>query len=295
MNIVFSTEALQHQFLRSWYNTLKAIGENAKAWQRNQSAFDMIDLEKPDMVVLTNANIKREILLALNQIDTDIKVVLYSTTLPESMVAACNPSLMIVPPDMPTHVAKNINHPNILVAQTSADLIEYSDGYYMDKAASDILVLVDRTTASNVQYLQQINGILALQPNLSVKCIGYRINTPLYVGQTSNIEVSCFLQSAKMVICYAAEMIPNCIINRAFCVTPYTQTFVPQFTNNDGLQASIDQFLSEYRQRRSLTKKARKKLLVNDTCFHRLVEIGEALGLSDWADKAKNTLPRYIT
>lgn len=292
MRIMFTPETKNHGFLFALSYAIKAIGEEVILWSHRVSAFDAFDVDKPDILFMTNANLTKEILLALNK-HPEIRPVLYSSSLPQTMTMNCPPALVITPPGMPQHVKDNISYENMLEAKYAADLVNYTKGYYMDKASSDLLVLVDRTTVLNSMILQQINGILALN-DMSVKCIGYRINSPLYLGQMGPEHTSCFMKSTKLAICYSYEMIPNCVVNRTFCLTPHEQPWVPQFTDDTGLLEGIERFLETDKQKRNITKKAAKQMLDKETYFHRLAEIGELLDLPEWSDKAMEILPRFI-
>jgi len=290
MKIIFSPEVIQHSFIRGIASALNAMGEEVILWSHRVSAFDAFDVDKPDILFMSNTNLTKEILFALTQ-HPEIKIVLYSTALPKTMKENCNPSVIIVPPGMPNHVAKNIEHDNIYETQCAANVVNYTNGYYVDRAFSDILVIVDRAISLNHLILQQINNTLALMDK-KVKCIGHRIHTPLYVGQTSDIEISCFMKSSSLIVCYTYDMIFNCIANKAFCITPHQQDWMPQFTDDESLIEAINIFDNE-KQKRAMVKRAYKDIFKQHTYFHRVIELGQKLEIEEWTEKAISTLPRY--
>ena len=290
---MFSSNSLQDGYMYSISHAFKAIGEKIVHWSPQVSAFDALDLEKPDVIFVTHKNLTRETLLALHEYP-DMRIVLYGINLPLKMTEGCPPSLVILPPHTPEHIRQHIEHDNVIHANYAADIVNFTKGYYRDKTKSDILIITDVNTSIDMIALEQINSLLAY-PDLSIKCAGYRIPSALYIGSMDAHTLTCFIQSTKMVIVYSLDMLYNCIINRTFCVTPYKQELMPQFLDSDGLIESIEKYLNENKLKNSMTKKAAKQVRKEHTYFHRVMELGEALDIPEWVSKATDTLPRYIT
>lgn len=271
MKILFTQRAISKPFIRGLANVLKQIGDEVIICPANQLPIDMFDIAKPAAIFFTDDDININLLFALSQYKNTISI-LYG-------IQNKNFTTVIIPPTTPPHVVKNINCNTVLQTQYAADLIDFGKGCYLDKTKSDILIISGENTPSNINSLNQINSLL--NTNLVIKCVGYKIPNIIYIGKLDTQTLSCFIQSASIVISYNDSMTYNCWLNKTPCL----------LFPNDNTIATIKTLIKK--QQKQQIKQNFQTVINTHTYFHRLSQLGKLLNIDTWTN-ALQILPKFI-
>ena len=294
MKIIIARDAVPNKAFMALAPILTSIGEDVLVWDiQHKAVFDMFEEQSPDFLFINQASITEEIVRALEDYP-NIKTILYGIHVPRIMQHLAPPLALCVPPNINERLLQHTGDVPLMKMECAANLIQLSNGYYVDRIKSDVLYVCSSDISKREYITRTVNGVLA-NTNWSVKCVGsHFIPSALFVGVTDTQETMNFLASTTIAVDYDHDMFYDLLANNVFTLTNITQqTLMPSFGTEVELVELISKYIGARKARRKYSKEAYKIIIEKDTYFHRLAELAEILGKSDWKEKSLDALRRF--
>lgn len=261
-----------------------AMKFDVRIWNPTKPIYDVIIETKPDYLILSNSHIDAATVQAVKEFK--IKVIIFGVNVPEPLKD--NIVLTIIPDVIPQVIANNISEPKF-VLHRAANLAQYRGGHFVESMKSDIAHLSIYNTKPSEEIFRQMSGLLPNSPHSLKICGQVRLPCANYVGLISPDEIMNFLSSTKVYIDYDLNFLLECAANKIFTLSNKTNPLFPSFSTDTELVQLIDDFVSNEKARRNVTKKAFKTVISSHTYFHRIVEIGRKIGEDTWEELALQT------
>lgn len=259
-------------------SALNLIEDNTILWEpKTKPIFDMFEELKPDCIILHQEHLNKHVVEALEYYKPlSIIIGIYKPEISNSIL--CYPS------NIPPAIKKNIQ--NGFEIRLAANIAQLKGGFYIDNMKSDVVLIYNQPLSKQcINLLNILDGKFAYE-NLSIKVIGGLSPSIFNLGHTTIQENLCFMQSTKVCLDIDEHILYDCAANKCFALSTSEQDIFPN--NLD----ELEKFVQEEKLRRSIIKKAYKKVMGEHTYFHRVAALGKHLDISKWTNKSLEVLSK---
>ncbi len=234
--------------------------------------YDILHEHKADLIILKAESINHHVREALIEFQTP--TIVYGV----GEFPDINLQLICVPHTAHPNIINNLSFNNTYILQPFADTLFYQGGVANIRWEADILVSNNYSMQSSVLLKRILHST-----NYKVKHIGTRyVKTPSFVGMTTPADFMNLAQSSKVTICDNLTETYSLLANR---ICAFNETQIDASDSNIG--DTLKQYLENEKSRRKYIKEHRADILNRHTVYHRLIDIGDKLKISEWSDKAK--------
>lgn len=239
-------------------------------WNANTiSAYDLFDIEKPDLLICHAEFIQNYFLDVLNEF-SDTKLILIKTA-DEATILDDRAASILTPVPL-------------------ANLVGFGKGTFDKFLATDVLYISRNPNPE----LDEI--VKTLTADYNVKIFGaHRVKVPQYLGLLTNVQVAQAFASAKVCIdnhysCFDAA------INKTPSVVFTNEDYgpFPTCSDNRTLREQLDILLSTEKKRQALVKKLYDYVTTEHTFFHYLSKCFIDIGCKEEAKQLISTLGTYV-
>lgn len=267
---------------------MTGAGFNVDLWNESKPFFDMVAEKQPNYILLNGTKLTKEKIEGIKEFN--LNVIIHGINVPDFI--ADNIKLVLVPEDIPKTIADGISG-NKLILHQAANLAQYRKGHYIESIAADIGHITAYRSIPNKQIIRQIGSLL---PTLDYKfkvCGPIKMPCPQYVGTITQRDIVHFFKSVDIYIDYDNTFMLECAANQVFVITNKPNPLYPWFDNDTKLVELIKDFKNNEKARRKITKKAYNYVVNEHTYFHRIIEIGRALGETTWEAVAQTAYTKF--
>ena len=275
--------ATQDPYVIGLSAALTAMGLNISMWFANKAAYDMFAEAKPDYVILSRHHMTTEIIEAVQEFKP--KVIIYGVSVPPVLEEYT--ALVLIPDTVPKVVADNID--NKMILHKAANFAQFRRGNFAKTMACDVGHISMYDEGPTPEIIRQLGGMVPLLPYQFKVCGPTRIPCHNYLGTIQPNEIMPFLRSTKVYIDYNNTLMLDCAANKIFTICNNVNPLFPSFSDDTELAKLLSDFVDNEKARRNICKKAYKKVINEHTYFHRVMEMAELLGETEWVDLANQT------
>ena len=270
---IITTHHPEHTTFNGIVAALTSVEKDTMIWlPQYKPPYDMLDEMTPDFFFCTSGDLESNSILVNALIEYNIKTVVFGL-----QQTSLKPILLCVG-DLSDDIYNNIDTPVIKIL-SFANIVHYCDGQLKEKYTSDIFHLSNEIKDFNISVLDHI-----IKQDWSVKICGLQsVPFPQYLGNIGVKNVTNLMVSSKITIDFDDKIIWDAAFNKTFCLSGVKNELFPCCGSVDDFNDQIIHFLADDKHRQVYIKKAYKKAKKN-TCFHRLKDIGEKLGLTRLVD-----------
>lgn len=256
-------------YLDTIYDEFKVINWNPSV----KPVFDMFEEMKPDLLI-TDAELTPNLKSALTEFDT--KLIICGKFVPHEL----EPDLVCFPIDVSNVMLKHIDLPYEVV-KPAVNLAKFRHGKQQADKQTDVLFF-----ASTAQPSQDEIDILEILSSLKLrfKIIGHKRPFLQYVGRTDTVETSDFFASSKITIDVNNSSLFDIAAQGGFVISNVANELYPETSS---IEEGIEYWLDKDKDRIKIGKSAKKKVVKDDTYFHRMATIFSKLG---WDLESKLTI-----
>ncbi len=268
-------------------STFTALEYNFMFWDKKaKPTFDMFDEIKPDVIILTAADVDQTVVAALQEYKAT-KVVFFGVTVPDGIT----PSLMSYPRKLSTPQLAKINSGGLpyVQIQPAADVAKFSKGKYNKQHTSEILYI------TGLPYQETlIPHILCSLLDYDIKIVGPRpIPFAEYVGNV-NLKILCdLMKSTQIGLDFMGLHTLDYAANKVFCLSSDKNDVVPYFTQ-ESYKDDIARFLNNHKLMDKHIESAYDHVISSHTYFHRTADVLNGLGYDKEAKKCIEYLEKHL-
>jgi hypothetical protein len=264
-------------------NTFKEVYPKSVYWNRTNSIFDFLYINKPKFFIGPTESFTPEVVSALKKFN--IPTILYGVAVPPELSGLAR--LVIVPNDVPKVIARNIQCENKYILEHAANIVSINNPIYDAKKQLDILAIELQPFSKN-----QLNILASIDRKHKFRVYLDSISyLPNYAGSLSKNHGS-YIYNSKITIDFNNVIKYDVAFNKGFCLTNKDGLY-PYFSNMEELNNLIDLTLKLGKAYQSRTK-LYEQVLEKHTYFHRLADIFKLLQEDALASQSLESIKRYI-
>lgn len=291
--ITVSTEL--HSRYTGIIQAIKKISTDFYSWNpKAYPVFDLLTDIKPDIVFIDLKCINNLMIEAFNTYKT--KIVLFGQGVPNNLV----PAAVIAQPNTSKVIRRNIESQDYptLYLHDSANVVDIFNGSINHNMSCEVGYIFDNMDAD--KYIQQILLLSYVSKCCKLKIVGQgRIPLPQYIGNIQTNSISSFYKSASIILDFEGSQILDIAANRGFAISTVPNRLYPCFediSSIDNVQKQIKAILNaDYIEiKNDIARQAQIAILQQDTCYHRLCQILEAVNMTDMVSTIHQTLQDTI-
>ncbi len=243
-------------------------------------AFDMFEELKPDLLI-TDAATTPNLTNSLKQYPCQLIV---CGSMPPFDL---EPDLLLLADPISDTFKEHCEFP-YLVIKPAANIGKFRQGKKDPKKETDILYFASEATpqVDEVDILSVLSGL-----SHSFRIIGFRRPLLQYIGLTSVYETSDFFASAKITIDINGASEYDVAAQHGFCLSNHKSRLYPHIVEDEFVPETwtqkLEDLLQDESKRKSTAKIAYKKVMGNNTYFHRLADVFNKIG---WTKEAQQAL-----